>query len=170
MPQLGDPNFQRAVILMLEHDVNGSMGLVVNRRASLSLEELAQSQSLALHPSRKADPVFVGGPVEPQRGFVLHDCDAVEEKHEVLPGLFLSMTIDALRHVLAIQGPCVRFCLGYSGWGPKQLDQELAAGSWLFTEASSKPILEGDPEKLWESTLHTMGVDPAMLLPGGGVH
>jgi len=170
MPQLGDPNFNRAVILMLEHDDKGSMGLVVNKPAPLTLDDLAQGQGLDVLPERRAQPMFMGGPVEPQRGFVLHDQPSLDEKHEVLPGLYLSLTLDSLRPLLMNPDAKFRFCLGYAGWGPKQLDGELAAGSWLFTEATGGPVLELSPDKLWEATLRTMGVDPAMLLPGGGVH
>lgn len=167
MPQLNDPNFRRAVVLMIEHTDGGSMGLVINRAANLTLEELARGQSLPLAEQRVAETVFVGGPVEPQRGFVLHDMPAVEEKHEVVPGLFLSLTTDALAPILSAREGNLRFCLGYAGWGPKQLEKEIAEGAWLYTEAAARPILEGDPLQLWDQTLRQMGVDPTMLLAGG---
>src|SRR5215471_19353019 len=97
MPQLGDPNFHRSVVLMIEHGEAGSMGLVINRSAPLSLGELAEGQSMKIAPGHAGENVFVGGPVEPQRGFVLHDCETIEEKHEVIPGLYLSFTLDALQ-------------------------------------------------------------------------
>ncbi|NVJ25597.1 MULTISPECIES: YqgE/AlgH family protein [Myxococcus] len=170
MPQLGDPNFYRSVILMIEHGESGSMGLVVNRGAPLSLGELARGQNLDIHTERTAQSVFIGGPVEPQRGFVLHDDGGVLEKHSVLPGLFLSVTLDALGPLLERAAPRLRFCLGYAGWGPRQLESEIAAGSWLFTEASADAVLELEPGKLWETTLRGMGVDPAMLVMGRGMN
>lgn len=170
MPQLGDPNFSRAVVLMIQHGETGSMGLVLNRAAPLTLADLAKGQSLNLSSSFEKDAVFVGGPVEPQRGFILHDSEGVSERHEVLPGLFLSVTMDALGPLLAEGGHKMRFCLGYSGWGPKQLEQEIAQGSWLFTEASKAPVLEGDPDHLWDETLRAMGVDPARLQPARGLN
>src|SRR4051812_30304335 len=96
MPQLGDPNFHRSVVLMIEHSQGGAMGLVLNHASPLRLKELAEGHSLKVALERRDQPVFVGGPVEPQRGFVLHDREGVEEKHEVLPGLYLSLTLDAL--------------------------------------------------------------------------
>jgi putative transcriptional regulator len=170
MPQLGDPNFHRSVVLMIEHGEGGAMGLVINRAAPLTLKDLAKGQQLKVSAGRAADSVFVGGPVEPQRGFVLHDSDKIAEKHEVVPGLYLSVTIDALQPLL--QDPIIRlrFCLGYAGWGPKQVEKEIAQGAWLYTEAEALPTLEGDPNQLWDSTLRGMGVDPAMLVTGGGVH
>jgi len=169
MPQLGDPNFHRSVVLMIEHGDAGSMGLVINRAAPLSLGELARGQSMKIAPGREGDNVFVGGPVEPQRGFVLHNCDAIEEKHEVVPGLYLSFTVDALQPLLQSASSKLRFCLGYAGWGPKQLEKEIAAGAWLCTEASAVPTLESEPDQLWDEILRGMGLDPAMILPAKGI-
>lgn len=170
MPQLGDPNFHRAVVLMIEHGEGGAMGLVVNRAAPLTLSELAKGHQLRVSAGHAGDAVFVGGPVEPNRGFVLHDSLDVEERHEVVPGLFLSLTVDALQPLLEDSRTRLRFCLGYAGWGPKQIEREIAQGAWLFTEASAGGILDGDPGGLWGATLRGMGVDPAMILPGGGIH
>jgi putative transcriptional regulator len=170
MPQLGDPHFHRSVVLMIEHGEGGSMGLVVNRGAPLTLGELARGQSMEIARGRTQQPVFVGGPVEPHRGFILHDDESVAEKHPVLPGLYLSVTLDSLAPLLEDPLPHVRFCLGYSGWGPKQLEQEMATGSWLFSEATAKAILESNPAQLWDETLRGMGVDPAMLMVGRGMH
>lgn len=170
MPQLGDPNFHRAVILMIEHGQEGSMGLVVNRAAPLTLGELARTQGLPVAAERAQEAVFVGGPVEPQRGFVLHDDAAIAERHALLPGLFLSVTVDALGPLLENPVPRIRFCLGLAGWGPGQLESEIKAGSWLFADARAEAVLEGDPAHLWEQTLRDMGVDPAMLVMGGGLN
>jgi putative transcriptional regulator len=170
MPQLGDPNFHRSVVLMLEHGEGGSMGLVINRGAPLTLGELARGQSMKISSGRTEQAVFVGGPVEPHRGFILHDDETVAEKHPILPGLFLSVTLDALGPLLEDPVPNVRFCLGYAGWGPKQLEAEMASGSWLFAEAKAKAILEGNPSQLWEETLRGMGVEPAMLMVGKGLN
>lgn len=170
MPQLGDPNFHRSVVLMIEHGDSGSMGLVVNKNAPLTLGELARGQSMKIATERNPQAVFVGGPVEPHRGFILHDDATVAEKHTVLPGLYLSVTLDALGPLLENPGPRVRFCLGYSGWGPQQLESEMKTGSWLFAEAAVDAILDGNPAQLWEETLRGMGVDPAMLMVGRGLH
>ena len=157
MPQLGDPNFHLSVVLMIEHGEAGSMGLVINRSAPLSLGELAEGQSMKIAPGHAGENVFVGGPVEPQRGFVLHDCETIEEKHQVIPGLYLSFTLDALQPLLQNAASKIRFCLGYAGWGPKQLEKEIAAGAWLCTEAAAEPTLAADPEELWDATLRGWG-------------
>ncbi|MGQ0507753.1 MAG: YqgE/AlgH family protein [Myxococcaceae bacterium] len=170
MPRLGDPNFHHSVVLMLEHSSTGAMGLVLNRASPVTLKDLAKGQSMGISRLREPDAVYVGGPVEPNRGFVLHDCRSLDEKHEILPGLFLSLTLDALAPLLEDQTARLRFCLGYAGWGPQQLEKEIAEGSWLFTEAAATPVLEGDSDVLWDSTLRGMGVDPAMLFSSKGVH
>ncbi|MBF5042780.1 YqgE/AlgH family protein [Aggregicoccus sp. 17bor-14] len=170
MPQLGDPNFHRAVVLMLEHSEAGSMGIVINRATPLALGDLATGQGLPCAPARAKEPVFLGGPVEPQRGFVLHDDAEVAEKHTLLPGLYLSVTMDALTPLLSAPEARVRFCLGYAGWGPHQLEQEMAQGSWLFTEAARAPVLELSPDEVWDSLVRQMGVDPAMLVMGKGLN
>lgn len=170
MPQLADPNFKRSVVLMIEHSADGSMGLVLNRGSQLSLKEMAKGQKLKIAPERGDQPVFVGGPVEPHRGFVLHDSRRVDEKIEVMPGLFLSVTADALGPLLLDPTCRLRFCLGYAGWGPRQIDHELEQGTWLFTEAVPAQVLEGDADKLWSDALRGMGVEPAQLMHAGGVH
>ncbi len=92
------------------------------------------------------------------------------EKHPVLPGLYLSVTLDALGPLLESSMPHLRFCLGYAGWGPKQLESEMAAGSWLFAEATAKAILEGEPRPALGGDPRGMGVDPAMLVMGKGLN
>ena len=170
MPQLGDPNFHRSVVLMIEHGDTGSMGLVVNRGAPLTLGELARGQSLKIATELTPQPVFVGGPVEPHRGFILHDDETILEKHTVLPGLHLSVTLDALGALLERPHVNLRFCLGYAGWGPRQLEGEMATGSWLYAEATASALLKVDPAQLWDVTLRGMGVDPAMLMMGKGLN
>jgi putative transcriptional regulator len=170
MPQLADPHFHRGVVLMLQHTAEGAMGLVVNRAAPITLKELADGQALGLAAGREEDSVFLGGPVEPHRGFVLHDVQALAERVEVVPGLYLSVTMEALGPLLLDAGAHLRFCLGYAGWGAGQLEKEMAEGAWLYTEASARALLEGDPGSLWERTLRTMGVDPALLQAGKGLN
>lgn len=170
MPQLLDPNFQRAVVLMIEHSEKGSMGLIINRPAKLNLKDVGASQELSVARKRQGESLFLGGPVESYRGFVLHDAVAVEERAEVLPGLFLSMTSPSLEFLLNSETGKMRFCLGYAGWGPGQVEQELKAGTWLFSEASALRVLSSDPSTVWEEVIQSMGIDPSMLVTTGGVN
>lgn len=168
MPQLADPNFHRAVVLMVEHSETGAMGLILNHAGPLTLKDVAVGQSLTLATQRGESPVFLGGPVEPQRGFILHDSPNIDERMEVLPGLYLSVTLDALQPLFAEDAHRIRFCLGYSGWGPNQLEKEIAEGAWLYAEASADYALTPEPKNLWDTVLRSMGVDPAMIVAGQG--
>lgn len=168
MPQMVDTNFHRTVVLMIEHSDTGSLGLVLNRPSTVTLKDLSEGQGLAIARAREADAVFVGGPVEPQRGFVVHDNPGIDEKHELAQGLFLSVTLDALAPLLEDPEHRLRFCLGYAGWGPSQVESEIASGAWLFTELGREAVLGTEPAQLWENTLRSMGVDPAMLQVGKG--
>lgn len=170
MPQLVDPNFKRAVVLMMEHSATGSMGLIFNRKAKMSLGDLAKNQELQIARPRAGESIFVGGPVEPYRGFLLHDRDSVGERSQLLPGLFLSVTSAALETLIADPTCRLRFCLGYAGWGPGQVEKEIAQGSWLFTEAVPDTVLRADPLQVWEEVIKSMGVDPAMLVTTGGIN
>jgi len=163
MPQLGDPNFHRTVLLILQHSDEGARGVVLNRPTRVTLEDVARGQSLTVAPRLSRQLVYAGGPVEPQRGLVVHDRVSLLEKRQLAPGLFLSETVDALEQLLGEETGKLRFFLGYAGWGPHQLEAELAQGTWLFTEASGERVLHSDADTLWEEVLRQMGVDPAML-------
>jgi putative transcriptional regulator len=163
MPQLGDPNFHRTVVLILQHSAEGARGVVLNRPTRVTLADVAQGQSLPVAPRLGQQMVYAGGPVEPQRGLVLHNRLGLIENRQLAPGLFLSETVDALEQLLGVDAGVLRFFLGYAGWGPQQLERELAQGTWLFTEASAERVLHAPADTLWEEVLRRMGVDPAML-------
>ena len=97
VPQLGDPNFQRAVVLMLEHSDRGAMGLVVNRPAPLKLADVARGHGIEVGDDYHRAHVYVGGPVEPERGFVLHGRTEVPEAIPLFEGMFVSGSIDSLK-------------------------------------------------------------------------
>ena len=163
MPQLGDPHFHRTVVLVLQHGAEGARGLVLNRPTRVTLQDVARGTSLAVSPRLSRQVVYFGGPVEPQCGYVLHDRASLVEKHALAPGLYLSETKNALGQLLGEGAGTLRFFLGYAGWGPRQLEREVAQGTWLFTEASPARVLHSDAETLWDEVLRQMGVDPAML-------
>jgi putative transcriptional regulator len=170
VPQLGDPNFVRSVILVLHHDTSGALGLVVNNPTSVPLEKFAQDQSLPCHDDLKSVPVFCGGPVEPHRGWILHNDDGIEERREILPGLFLSGSTDTLRAFLKKGKRSFRLVLGYAGWAPGQLEKEMAEGAWIAAGASARHVLQTDPGETWKSVLREMGIDPANIALGHGIH
>jgi putative transcriptional regulator len=169
VPQLGDPNFHRAVVLMLEHGDRGAMGLVINRPAPLKLSDVARGHGLKVGDDYEAAHVFVGGPVEPERGFVLHDRKELAEAIPLFDGMFVSGSLDSLRELFS--GPAERFrlCLGYAGWGPGQIEKELREGAWITAEPSSRHVLATPAAQTWEAVLKEMGIDPVMFMQGGGL-
>ncbi len=170
MPQMNDRHFERSVVLMLEHSEAGAMGLVINRPGDLTFRQIAEDQDLKVASHRERTKVLNGGPVEPYRGFVLHRCNAVAEKTEVLAGLYLSQSSESLQHLLLDDDQNFRLILGYAGWGPGQLEQEINAGGWLFSEANTAAVFEPDEEKAWNDAIRSMGVDPGWLVRSEGVN
>ncbi len=150
---LRDPNFYRSVVLMLEHNEQGAMGLVLNRPSAMTIGK-ALSQHGAVAGSDA--PVFVGGPVEPTSLFILHNCVALGKcDQEVAPGVFLAGSEDSFEQVVksgAKPNEIARFRLisGYAGWGEQQLEGELNRGDWAVLPAQGALILEEDPYGLWE--------------------
>ena len=170
IPQLGDPNFARSVVLLLHHGADGALGLVVNHPSPLDIGRFAGEHSLPCHSSVKAVSVYRGGPVEPSRGWILHGDDAAKERQEIIPGLFVSGSIETLTNLIAAGEKPFKLLLGYAGWGPGQLESEMAQGSWLTVEPAFKHVLETPAAETWNSVLRDMGVDPTRLAVGTGIH
>ncbi len=170
VPQLVDPYFKRSVILILQHNKEGAFGLVLNQSTNFSLREFSHNQSLVCHPNFYNQPVLRGGPVEPYRGFILHNQKTLVEKQEIIPGFYVSGSNESLTALLSEGDHELRFLLGYAGWNGSQLEKEMADGSWIATQVDTKYIFYKNPEDLWDATLHDMGVDPISLAQGTGIH
>ena len=169
VPQLLDSNFQRSVVLVIEHNPEGAMGLVLNQPSSTNLEAFSLSQKLFCNPELAKISVFKGGPLEPERGWILHRGIQLAEKKEILPNFYLSISQQSLRALLDQGKPPLQFFLGYAGWGEGQLEQEMIAGGWLVTPVPSD-LLEIQPTQLWDILLERMGVNPNQLATASGVH
>lgn len=169
-PQLDDPAFARSVVLILEHSDEGAVGIVVNRLSPMKLGALAEEQGLEAAPGRNEDPVFVGGPVQRERGFVLHDQAELADSVQVSEGLFVSSSMEALRALMTGTAARFRLCLGYAGWDAGQLEQELQAGAWLCAPLDAVHALDTPPERTWNAVLQDLGVDPARLQHAHGLH
>jgi putative transcriptional regulator len=173
MPQLPDPNFERTVVLMIEHGAQGSLGLVVNRPSELRLAELFETLGFewAGDPDSR---IWSGGPVAPRSGWLLHEplaeVESGEGLLEVTDGIWLSTSADHLREVAAAPPARLRFLLGYAGWGASQLESELASGSWLLAPATAKLLFDTPPEQMWQAVIRSLGIDPASLVPAQGIH
>ena len=181
MPQLTDPNFSRTVVLLIQHDRNGAFGLVVNRplvtAGPVVVEVRAREEAIekTTESSDRELQVWVGGPVEPQRSWILvgHDGDADEAGRGVpiADGLYLSTSPDLLHQLLGPAPPSrARLIVGYSGWGPGQLEAELEQSAWLISDINRDLIFETPPARMWESAIRRLGADPASLQMSRGVH
>lgn len=162
MPGMEDGFFSRSVILLVEHSSDGSGGVVLNRVAPLDLNALLKSTGLEDAPTGP-HPVWVGGPVSPQAGLVLYFDEGGERYDhdvEVMPGLRLSASMSLLRDVAAGKGPKkFGLYLGRAGWGPGQLEDELAKGAWLTTEPDLSLLFATDGDAAWRRALGAMGTD-----------
>ena len=168
MPQLNDPNFRRSVILLCEHGEEGAFGLVLNRPT-----ETPASSVVQLTPpvaSRNGLELWIGGPVEPERGWILIGEEPPDvESVRVGDGIYLSTSQDLLRRLLEdTPPPHARLLTGYAGWSPGQLDAELSASAWLTASADTDIIFETQPSDMWETALRRLGADPSSLQMGGG--
>jgi putative transcriptional regulator len=173
MPQLADPNFNRTVVLLCRHNEEGAFGLVVNRPVMTSGPVMVQVRSDATTERETLDTseelqVWVGGPVEPQRSWILvgHDEDAAEQERSVsiVDGLYLSTSPELLRRVLGPKPPArTRLIVGYSGWKSGQLEAELRASAWLTSEVDRELIFGTAPDRMWETALRRLGADPSTL-------
>jgi putative transcriptional regulator len=171
MPQLLDANFGRSVVLLCEHEPEGAFGLIVNRQA-----ELTAGEAVGLLPPIEAPndlPLLVGGPVEPQRGWILTAQPPSGVEHRDLgAGLYLSASPVLLRQALVARPAPQRTIVlaGYAGWGPGQLDEELEQSSWLIMPVELDLIFETPSAATWETAIRRLGADPHLLQMGQGVH
>src|SRR6185312_3029182 len=174
MPQLADPNFSRAVVLMIEHGEQGSFGLVINHPSPIKASELLDSLEMSWRGEDTA-VVWAGGPVSPSTGWVLHEPVGVAQAGaggtiEITSTISLSTSPDRLRAIANQPPRNVRLLLGYSGWGPGQLAAEMARGAWLHTSADPKLVFETPPDQMWDAAMRSLGVNPADLQVGRGVN
>lgn len=174
MPQLADPNFRRAVVLVVHHDAESTFGLVLNRAVDLSVRELCESLDFQWN-GRPAAEVAWGGPVESNTGWILFE-DSLEtevEDDEVSrldDRLCFAGSMEVLRQLAQRPPSDLRIFLGYAGWGGGQLEAELAQGAWVVAPLSSEIVFDVPPEEMWEHVLRTMKIDPATLIATAGIH
>ncbi len=174
MPQLADPNFSRAVVLMIEHSDSGSFGLVINHPSPITASELLDSLEMHWRGEDSA-VVWAGGPVSPSTGWVLHEPLDVAEPGAagtiaITSTISLSTSPDRLRAIANQPPRNIRLLLGYSGWGPGQLAQEMARGAWLHTSADSHLVFGTPPDEIWDRGMKSLGIDPRELFTGRGVN
>jgi putative transcriptional regulator len=171
MPQLQDPNFARTVVLLCDYVPDGAFGLVLNRPTDMSASSMVKLDPAVLDGN--AMPLCIGGPVEPQRGWILlADAPEDAEYRTICDGVYLSTSPTVLRRVLTTSPePRARVLAGYAGWGPGQLDAELAQSAWLIGQVDADLIFDVDSQLMWETAIRRLGADPSYLQSShGGVH
>jgi putative transcriptional regulator len=162
MPALADPNFFRTVTYLCEHNSEGAMGIVINRPVELRLGELLQHMEIGPAPERlAARQVYFGGPVQTERGFVLHrPVGHWQGTLAVTDDVGLTTSRDILEAMVRGDGPDQTLvALGYAGWGPGQLEKEIAENAWLSGPADPNVFFELPPDHRWEAASKALGID-----------
>jgi putative transcriptional regulator len=165
MPSMGDTRFEKSVIAMCGHDEYGALGIAVHRQIpDVSLHGLLEQLDVPVEGVEDV-PVFMGGPVEPQRGFVLHSLDwGGQETKDVAGKWGLSSTIDALRAIGRPHGPSRWLvALGYAGWGPGQLDNEMQRSGWHVADGDTAILFDMDADARWAAAWRSTGVNPHII-------
>lgn len=179
MPNIGDPRFERTVIYICAHSEDGAMGIVINKSIKEitfpelieRLQVIPEEQRIELEPAAKDVPVHFGGPVETGRGFVLHSSDYFAD-NSTLPideETGLTATIDVLRAIAMGDGPRKSLlALGYAGWGPGQLEDEIQSNGWLHCDPDEKLLFKPDLGEKYDMALDKIGIKPGQLTSQSG--
>ncbi len=166
MPGLADPNFFHAVVYLCEHDEEGAMGLVVNRPLDLTLGEIFEQMGIeASDEAAAGQAVYFGGPVQCERGFVIHRPHGDwESSLSVSDEVAVTSSRDILVSIASGRGPRDSLvALGYAGWGPGQLEQELVDNAWLSVESDPAILFGTADEERWQAAAARGGIDPTLL-------
>ena len=169
VPQLLDPNFYHAVVLLVEHTKEGAMGLTINHPTEHSLKSVYE-QLGRLWQGTDDLMLLRGGPVQPERAWILHGPECTTGSIlKVTEDIYLNTSFDALDELSEKKRP-FRFCVGHAGWGPGQLDREIQEGAWILSQVETCLIFDTPFEMIWDTSLRNMGIDPNMLVMGTGIH
>lgn len=172
MPGMPDPRFAHSLIYLCAHSADGAMGLIVNKpSAEMSFETLIDQLPIENTGNLSDIRVHFGGPVEVGRGFVLHSPDFQSDMTtlQVDDSFAMTATLDVLESIAQGAGPEKRLIvLGYAGWGPRQLEQEIAANGWLVCDARSELVFDTSDGDKWEAALGSLGISPLALSSEGG--
>jgi len=171
MPSLADGHFNQSVTYICEHDENGCFGIVINNQTDITLQRVIKEMNIDWH-SKQTDEKFIhlGGPVETGRGFVLHSpIGEWKSSLKINDSLALTTSKDIMQALADDEGPeQVIVALGYAGWGAGQLEQEIAANSWLSCPADEQIIFNTPADKLWQAAANIIGIDMQLLSQDSG--
>ena len=171
MPNMADPYFAKSLTYVCEHNDQGALGVVVNRPIDMTLQALFERLSLSLKDNELADaPIFFGGPVQTDRGFVLHaPAGHWQSTLRVREAIGLTTSKDILEATARQEGPKeILVTLGYAGWGPGQLEDEIKQNAWLTVKADPEVVFALPPEERLAAAMHLLGIDLSMLSEEAG--
>lgn len=172
MPGMGDPRFEKSVIFVCAHSGDGALGLIVNKPSpDLAFADLLKQLEIEVAAPRSDVRIHIGGPVEHGRGFVLHSGDYVanDSTLHVDDAFGMTATLDVLEDIARGVGPAsALLALGYSGWGPGQLEAEIMENGWLTCDAAPELVFGTDDDGKWGAALKSLGVDPLTLSSTAG--
>ncbi len=171
MPTLADPNFFQTVTYISEHNASGALGLVINRPLNLTLGQLLEHlQIVTDRPDLAALPIYHGGPVQPEQGFVVHSpVGHWGATLRVTDDIGITTSRDILQAVARGEGPeHLLVTLGYAGWGPGQLEQELAENAWLSSPADFDILFHTPSDQRWLAAAALLGIDLNLLSANAG--
>ncbi len=171
MPGMQDPNFSSTVTLICEHNADGALGIIINRPLTLTLGNLFEQLDLEGTDSGTAQqPVVLGGPVGPERGFVLHDATQTYEHSLAVSGdIRLTLSRDIIDAMASGRGPAKSLvALGYAGWEAGQLERELLANSWLTVDATPAIVFDLPFAERWAAAAGTLGIDISRMSADAG--
>jgi len=168
MPALADPNFEKTVTLVCQHDDEGALGVVVNRPTDMKVGDVLGQLDLDTDPGAamcSIDPVFSGGPVQTELGMILHDLGTTHEATiNVSDDIGLTMSLDMLEAMARNEGPNqAMLMLGYAGWGAGQLESEISQNAWLSVPADIGLIFDTAVDQRWHAAASRLGVDLSLL-------
>jgi putative transcriptional regulator len=167
MPSMFDPNFERTVIYICAHSDQGAVGLTINRPIeTLSFPELLSQLEIPAVDPPGNQMILIGGPVETERGFVLHSVDYFTEDATLRTSeeIGLTATLDILRAIAQGKGPRQKLlAIGYAGWAPGQLEAEIQANGWLHCDADEAIVFDDQYETKWDRAIAKLGVEPSQL-------
>jgi len=171
MPSMMDPNFHQTVTYICEHSISGALGIIINRPLNLDIGEVLEQ--LSLHPTQDnhlKQPVMQGGPVQSERGFVLHESPHNwDSTTEIGQSICVTTSQDILSDVAAGNGPeRILMALGYAGWQAGQLEYEIRQNAWLTVPASTNLVFDTPFKDRWKAAAESIGIDPANLSPYSG--
>lgn len=170
MPQLNDPWFGAGLVYICEHNAQGAMGIVINKPHNMLLAEVFNELNISA-AYRKQLPVYNGGPVSQEQGFILYRADspAPGSSLPIAEHIYLSTSREILEELARGTGPVdVMVCLGYAGWEPGQLENEIAANSWLTVPADGDIMFNLPPAEKLQAAARLLGIDLAMLSSEAG--